>query len=266
MQVTVLGSGDATGMPAPLCDCEYCRESTARRHPAVLVRTDSTTIVLDAGPDIPEQLRHVGVTSPDAFAVTHGHRDHAWGLFRLLATARFPGDFLDSVDEFSATDPDTYRTDFAVYMTASTLEKLEEISPLDRLNTYLVEEDEPFDVGDLSVSPVPLDHGRPPVDTLGFVVRADDATVGYAPDMRGFLEEPPETALDLFVCEGSGVLGQPIHGPLTDQRRAIESVSADRRVLVNVSEHIQRAHTDKLRARASEAGYELGADFATYEL
>jgi len=37
MDVTLLGSGDALGMPAPLCDCEYCTESDPRRRPGLLV-------------------------------------------------------------------------------------------------------------------------------------------------------------------------------------------------------------------------------------
>jgi hypothetical protein len=37
-------------------------------------------------------------------------------------------------------------------------------------------------------------------------------------------------------------------------------------VLVNVNEHLQRAHTDELAGRAAEQGYELGSDFATFAL
>ena len=266
MNVTVLGSGDAIGMPVPLCDCEYCRESAPRRHPALLVETDSTTIVLDAGPDVPEQLRQVGVTAPDAFFVTHAHRDHAWGLFRLLAPAKFPADFLDSIDGFDATDPETYTTEYAVYLTETARDHLREIVPLRRLETRRVGAGEQVVVGDATVVPFPVDHARPEYDTLGFLVQTDNRTIGYAPDMLGFVGDPPDVEMDLFVTEGAGLLGHPIHGPPEQRRNAVVAADVDRAVLVNVNEHVQQAHTDALRARAESLGYELGRDFATYEL
>ena len=274
MEVTLLGSGDAIGMPVPLCDCKYCLESEPRRHPALLVETTSTTVVLDAGPTVPEALRHVGATSPDAFLVTHAHRDHAWGLFRLLAPAKFPADFLASIDGFDATDPETYTADHAVYLTETAHEHLREVTSLRRLDVRRLVADEQVTVGvgevdtggDVTVLPFAVDHARPEHDTLGFVVEADGRAVGYAPDMLGFVDGPPETDLDLFVTEGAGVLGHPIHGPPAERRAAVDAFDADRTVLVNVNEHVQRTHTDDLRDRATELGYELGRDFASYEL
>ena len=274
VEVTLLGSGDAIGMPVPLCDCEYCLESEPRCHPALLVETASTTLVLDAGPTVPEALRHVGATTPDAFLVTHAHRDHAWGLFRLLAPAKFPADFLAAVDGFDATDPETHTADYAVYLTETAHEHLREVTPLRRLDVRRLVSGEPVVFGsetpdaggDVTVTPFAVDHARPAYDTLGFVVEANGRALGYAPDMLGFVDAPPEADLDLFVTEGAGVLDHPIHGPPEERRAAVAAVDAARTVLVNVNEHVQRAHTDELRERATALGYELGRDFASYEL
>ncbi len=49
MRMTLFGTGDATGMPATPCDCEYCAQSAPQRRPAVLVESDDTAVVLDMG-------------------------------------------------------------------------------------------------------------------------------------------------------------------------------------------------------------------------
>jgi phosphoribosyl 1,2-cyclic phosphodiesterase len=49
MRMTLFGTGDATGMPATPCDCEYCEQNAPQRRPAVLVESDGTAVVLDIG-------------------------------------------------------------------------------------------------------------------------------------------------------------------------------------------------------------------------
>lgn len=84
--------------------------------------------------------------------------------------------------------------------------------------------------------------------------------------MRRLVDRPPDGDVDLLVCEGAAVLGRPVHGPREELVAAIESVDAERTVLVNVDENLQRAHTDELRRIAAERGCELGEDFRTLEL
>ncbi|WP_436911671.1 MBL fold metallo-hydrolase [Halosimplex marinum] len=264
MIVTVLGSGDATGVPAPLCGCEYCRESERRRRPAVLVRSGSDRLVFDIGPDIGEQLHEVGVTDPDAFFLTHAHGDHAGGLPRLGQAAKWDAAHLESADAFAATDPDSFSTAYELYLTETARARLD--ADFERIDDRRIDPATPARVGDLRVDAFPVEHHRPTFETLGFTVSDGTTTVGYAPDMRSFVGGPPDRTYDLFVCEGAAVLGQPVHGPGDELREAIDAVDAERVVLVNANEHIQRAHTDELRARATDAGFELGSDFRTYEL
>ncbi|MFB6185387.1 MAG: metal-dependent hydrolase, partial [Halobacteriaceae archaeon] len=73
MNITLLGSGEAVGVPAPLCGCEYCTESPTRRRPGLLIETTATTIVLDIPPEIKEQLHRTNTADVDAFFVTHHH-------------------------------------------------------------------------------------------------------------------------------------------------------------------------------------------------
>lgn len=267
MEATVLGSGDATGVPAPLCDCQYCRDSDRRRQPAMLVETAETSVLLDAGGDIREQLATAGVRSVDAVFITHAHGDHAGGLPALAQSVKWAADHLDDVDELAPTDPD-YDPGYPVYLTDTARSHLaDEYYDLgQRLRLEPIEVPDSMTVGDLTVTPVPVTHHRPTFETLAFRVTTADATLVYAPDMRRWHDGPPSGSIDLLVCEGAAVLGQPVHGPADELRAAIDGVDADRVVLVNVNEHLQRAHTDTLAARAAEHGYELGTDFATFSL
>lgn len=73
MRVVLMGTGDAVGVPAPLCDCEYCAASERRRRPAVLVEVDGRRLVLDIGPDVADQLHGMEVYDVDGFFATHAY-------------------------------------------------------------------------------------------------------------------------------------------------------------------------------------------------
>jgi len=259
MRVTLLGTGDATGVPAPLCRCEYCTESAPRRRPALLVESEGTTVVLDAGPDLADQLRRTDTHEVDAFFLTHFHRDHADGLLDLLQTLRTGTDaaWNDAGDAHA----------FDLYMSPTATDHLREAFPyfLDLLDPDW--DSGGVSVGPLDVRPFPVEHMRPDYETVGFVVTDGDSAVAYAPDMEGFVDGPPSVdgGVDLFVCEGSPVVGVN-HGDETDLLPAIEALSADRTVLVNASEHARREHTGALEAHAAEVDCELGRDFDEYTL
>jgi len=265
MRVTVLGTGDATSVPAALCDCEYCRASDRRRKPAVLVETDDATVLLDAGPDLQEQLDAVDCYAVDAVFLTHAHGDHSAGLPAIYQRAKWDADHLDAAGELDVT-PEGFELAFPVYCTDTARDHLDErYGFLDsRLPLRTVASGDAVSVRGASVSAFPVDHHRPTFDTLGFVVEAGASTVAYAPDMRGLVDGPPAADVDLLVCEGAAALGQPVHGPRDELLDAIAAFDADRVVLVNVNEHLQRAHTATLRERAAALGFELAADFDAF--
>jgi phosphoribosyl 1,2-cyclic phosphate phosphodiesterase len=265
MRVTVLGTGDATGVPAALCDCQYCRESDRRRKPAVLVESDDASVLLDVGPDVQGQLAAVDCYVADAVCLTHAHGDHSAGLPALYQRAKWDADHLDATGELGVT-PEGFDPGFPVYLTDSARDHLaDQYGFLDaRLDLQSIEPGDAVTVGDATVAAFAVDHHRPTFATLGFVVESGSSTVAYAPDMRALADGPPDANVDLLVCEGAAALGQPVHGPRDELLDAIAAFDADRVVLVNVNEHLQRAHTDALDARAADLGFELASDFEEF--
>lgn len=262
MHVTVLGTGDATGVPAALCDCEYCVESERRRKPAVLVESSDATILLDVGPDVQEQLAAVDCHATDAICLTHAHGDHSAGLPAVFQRAKWDAGHLDATAELDVT-PEGFDPGFPVYLTDTARDHLADQYGFlsTRLDLQTIESDDAVAVENATVTAFAVDHHRPAFDTLGFVVESESSTVAYAPDMRGLVDGPPDADVDLLVCEGAAALGQPVHGPRDELLDAIAAFDAERVVLVNVNEHLQRAHTDELQARAADLGFELAADF-----
>lgn len=272
MDVTLLGSGDAVGVPAPLCGCEYCRESPRRRRPGLLVETDAATVLLDAPPELREQLAVTDTTALDAAFVTHAHDDHWAGLTDLGHAAMgfeahvgIEGGYLPE----DAFDPGECPTDpeFAVRLSARAREHLAERRGhlLEHLSLGTLEAGEAVEVGDLAVEPFPVRHARPAFDTLGFVVDDGANRVVYAPDMWEFLDGPPVTAPALAVVEGAALFRTFGHGERAALEAALAALDADRTVLVNLNEHLNRTTTAELRGVADAYGYELGRDFARYD-
>lgn len=271
MRVTLLGSGEAVGVPAPLCACEYCGESPRRRRPGLLVETDDATVVLDVPPEINEQLHTTNTADVDVFFVTHHHFDHIGGLHELSHAAM---GFDEHVGiEGGYLDPDTFTTaakpidpEFSVFLSETALEFVDDSTPhlLDTIEFRTMDHGDAIEVGDLRVVPFPVQHSRPPHDTLGFAVYHDGTKVVYAPDMWEFLDDREYANADLLFAEGAALFRAFGHGEEADLRAALADADADRTVLLNLNEHLQRMTTKELRDAATDVGYELGSDFAEY--
>ncbi|MEK9850616.1 MAG: MBL fold metallo-hydrolase [Candidatus Puniceispirillum sp.] len=89
MRVTLLGCGTSVGVPAlghagwGACDPNDVRNR--RQRCAVLVEVNDHVILVDAGPDIRNQLLPLGLKQIDALLITHTHADHVAGLDDLRA-------------------------------------------------------------------------------------------------------------------------------------------------------------------------------------
>lgn len=273
MDITLLGTGEAVGVPAPLCGCTYCEESTKRRRPGLLIETEHATVVLDVSPDIKEQLSATGTTDVDAFFVTHHHYDHMGGMNELHHAAMgfdehvgIEGGYLNPETFAESEKPDD--PDFAIYFTETGLDFFEDSFAhlMDTLTLRTMEHGEAIEIGDLRVVPFPVQHARPPFDTLGFAVYNDGAKVVYVPDMWEFMDNAEYKHADLLFAEGAALFRAFGHGDEADLRAALAEAAAERTVLINLSEHLQRMTTNELRRAAEQNGYELGSDFTEYHL
>ena len=79
----MLGTGTSQGVPVVGCQCEVCQSDDPRDHrlrTAAFVEVNGVNILIDAGPDLRQQLLNTHITRVDGILLTHEHKDHLAGL------------------------------------------------------------------------------------------------------------------------------------------------------------------------------------------
>jgi len=174
MEVTLLGTGDTIGTPAPGCDCETCERAkelgVERTRFSVHVRNEFTgeSLLIDFSPDFRQQFLDSGVALPDAGIVTHVHFDHLDGLGNAYRLVRdLP------VHAASETDPVTGKS---VAETAR-----ERYDYLDTVTVHDADPLEQIETCGFEATLVPVDH--PPLVCYG--LRLEDPETGATLALTG---------------------------------------------------------------------------------
>jgi phosphoribosyl 1,2-cyclic phosphate phosphodiesterase len=91
MRITILGCGAAPGVPSVSRGwgrCDPANPRNRRRRASVLVSEGDAALLIDASPDLRDQLLDARVRRLDAVLFTHGHADHIHGLDELREVNR----------------------------------------------------------------------------------------------------------------------------------------------------------------------------------
>lgn len=179
MRFTVLGSG-STGN-------------------AVLISTEKTNVLVDAGMSAREILRRLGEMgvlpySLDAVLITHEHSDHAGGLRVLLRSIDCP------VYISKATEDSFYDTRAGGLNGDSESSKRQTAL---RERTVEIESTREFRIGDLDFEPFSVPHDA--ADNFGFVAKKDGVRVATLMDFGHITELIKEklTGCDAIVVESN---------------------------------------------------------------
>ena len=83
LKITILGCGNSTGVPSignhwGKCDPHEPRNNRLRS--SIAVQSESTTIIVDTGPDFRAQMNRADISHLDAVLYTHAHSDHIMGI------------------------------------------------------------------------------------------------------------------------------------------------------------------------------------------
>ncbi len=197
MKVLFLGSGTSTGVPVIGCECPVCRSENPRNkrlRSSILVRTETTTLLVDSCPDLRLQALRYQLSAIDAVIYTHEHLDHTVGFdeMRAFCWAREGG--------------------LPLYAGTGCLAHLRRMfgwafSPENTYRGYIRPEahdhaGRPFVVGDIMVTPVPVIHAT--VETYGYVFEHDGKRFGYVPDIQEMpaASRPLLQGVDVLAMDG----------------------------------------------------------------
>src|SRR6476660_4087882 len=98
LTITFLGTGTSSGVPMIACPCEVCSSPDSRDkrlRSSILVKSATTTIVIDTTPDFRTQMLREDVRTMDGVIFTHPHKDHVAGLDDIKAFNYFQNKAID---------------------------------------------------------------------------------------------------------------------------------------------------------------------------
>jgi len=83
VKITFLGTGTSQGVPVIACECNTCLSDDPhdkRLRTSLLLESDETVLLFDAGPDFRQQMLREHVIKLDSIILTHEHKDHISGM------------------------------------------------------------------------------------------------------------------------------------------------------------------------------------------
>jgi phosphoribosyl 1,2-cyclic phosphate phosphodiesterase len=185
LKLTFLGTGTSQGVPIIGCDCPVCISEDPRdkrSRTSVLVEAPDMHFVIDTAPEFRMQCLWNRVKRVDAALFTHAHTDHIMGFddmrrFCEMEDRKMPiyatqetMEALRSTFRYAFDDPQPWKN----YL---------------RLDPHSI--DAPFMLGENSIVPVALPHGK--IGVTGYVIyRGGRKLLAYFTDCSAL----PEAALD----------------------------------------------------------------------
>ena len=161
LKITSLGSGTSTGVPLIGCQCPVCTSKDprdARLRTSIKIESETTCIIIDTTPDFRYQMLRTKTTHIDGVVFTHPHRDHYAGLDDIRPFNFFSGKSMPIYA--NAITQVAIKRDF-YYAFESNKD-----AGLPEMQLHTIEEDKPFIIGDMELTPIQVMHREMPV--LGF--------------------------------------------------------------------------------------------------
>lgn len=234
LTLTILGCGSSGGVPRIGNDwgaCDPDNPKNRRRRCALLVQMgqdhQTTTVLIDTGPDLREQLLDAKVSRLDAVLYTHSHADHLHGIddlraFMVRDGRRMPV-YMDEITFHRARTAFSYCFETPV---GSNYPPILDPQPIEIGHAVHI----PGAGGDLFFEPIRMEHGE--IDALGFRI----GNAAYIPDVSHIPDEslPMLKDLDALILDCLRRRRHPSHFNLDDALAWTQKISPRRAIFTNM--------------------------------
>ncbi len=183
IKITVLGTGTSVGIPAlgqlGWGKCDPSNPKNKRQRCAVLIQSKNTTILVDAGPDIKNQLIEHNIQKLDAVFITHSHSDHVSGLDELRPFYFYNR---EKIKIFTNLETSNFLLERFNYLFIKSETSQSYFQP--PLELHEIDFFEEIIVNDIKIKTIKQNHGV--INTLGFIF---NNVFAYCTDVVGFPEK-----------------------------------------------------------------------------
>ena len=230
MKLTILGCGTSSGVPRIGGDWGACDPEdphNRRTRASILVQSETTTILIDTGPDMREQLLAARVSRIDAVLWTHEHADHTHGIDDLRQIFHLSGAPVPCYARPRCLESLERRFRYVFhgrggYPPSATISQL----------------DDEILIGDILVRTVDQPHGG--ITSAGFRFEHSAKSAGYSTDFHEVTPDMDDmfAGLDLWVIDALRHAPHPTHANLATTLNALATLKPERAILTHMDQSL----------------------------
>lgn len=266
LRITILGCGTSTGVPridGHWGQCNPANPKNRRRRSSLLVErfadadaaladdqnAAKTTLLIDTGPDVREQLLSAHVTGLDGVFYSHDHADHSHGIDDLRIMCYVRRKLVDLYFNHATGELLKRRFDYCFGTQPGS-----SYPPI--VKGHFIEPGQPVTVsgagGEITVLPFRQLHGN--IESLGFRI----GSVAYSTDAHDFPDESLSalTGLDVWILVA---LRHKIHASHLSVAQALEwagRVQPKRTILTHLAVELDHDELSAMLPPSVEAAYD----------
>lgn len=253
MTITILGTGTSCGVPVVGCQCDVCQSThpkDKRLRCSILVETEQTRLLIDAGPDFRQQMLTQPFRRIDGILVTHSHYDHVGGMDDIRPYCQF-----GKMEVYADAIARQGMLEMLSYCFAEN-----RYPGVPQIGLNEIRAGEAFTIGDIEVLPVQVMHGKLPI--LGYRF----GTFAYITDMKSIDPEQVKLLRGVETLMVNALrFDRPHHShQLVDDAIAFARQVGARRTLLTHMCHDLGLHDEVNRRLPS--GFELAFDGQVLEI
>lgn len=232
VKCTILGCGGSMGVPQIGCICVVCKSDNPKNHrlrASILLESDTTTVLVDASPDLRTFALKYNITKVDGLIITHAHSDHFSGI-----------DDMKPIVHLNGSRPvQTYMLDQTYQQIGSSYNYIFEDTGSDVYRPILerksVQEFDVLQIGDIKIQLFPQRHGSKMI-SLGMRV----GNFAYSTDVNGLSDASFKIleGVETWVVDCLRYHYAPTHTNYQQTMEWIERVKPKQAILTHMAHEI----------------------------